>query len=121
MAHELDLIEEGIVRLAFIGDITDADVDAFLQGFLPFMEATTTDHPLGLLIDASRDGKMVPSARRNFTDLNKDPRLGYIAISNINRFNRVVATFIMKATGRNNIRFFDSEAAALAWLQSVKR
>ena len=121
MAQELDMIEDGIVRLAFIGDITDVEVDTFLKGFQTYLEAATLEQPLGLLVDASRDGKMAPSARRNFTELNKDPRLGHIGICNVSRFNRVVATFIMKATGRDNIRFFESQADALAWLKSVRK
>jgi hypothetical protein len=116
MAHELEMIKDGLVRLAFIGDIGEADVDAFIQDLQPYLNAVTEGNFLDLLVDSSRGGKMSSVARRKFTELNKSSRFGRIGICNINAFNRVFTTFLMKATGRQNMGFFDSEEEALAWL-----
>ena len=116
MAHEFEMIQDGLVRLAFIGDINEADVEAFIQDMQPHLDAVTAGGFLNMLIDASRDGKLSSGARRAFTELNKDPRIRRVGICHISPFNRVFATFLMKATGRQNIGFFDSEAEALVWL-----
>jgi len=116
MTHELAMIQDGLVRLAFIGDISEADVEAFIQDLQPHLDAVTAGNALHMLVDASRDGKMSSAARRTFTELNKDPRFGRIGICHINPFNRVFATFLMKATGRQNIGFFDSEGEAMKWI-----
>jgi hypothetical protein len=71
---------------------------------------------LDVLVNSSRSGKMSSAARRAFTKLNQSPRFERIGIYNVNPFNRVFTTFLMKATGRQNIGFFDSEEEALVWL-----
>ena len=115
MAHELAMGDDGILRMAFIGDVDEAAITAWISDMQPFLE-TAEKGKLKMLVDASRDGKMSSTARRTFTEVNRDPRLDKIAIVKISRFNRVMATFIMTATGRHNIRFFDEEAEALVWL-----
>ena len=119
MTHELEQREDGIVRLAFIGDMDKAAMTDYIKDFRPYLEATTKAEPMRLLVDASRDGKMSSAARHTFADLNRDVRLGRIAICHISRFGRVVATFAMKATGRANIRFFETEAEAVQWLNQA--
>lgn len=121
MSYELDKIQDNIIRLAFIGDINESDVEALIKDFRPYLEATPPGKSIGLLIDASRDGRMSPSARRNFTKLNHDSRLGGVGICNVGRLNRVMATFVMKATGRDNIHFFDTQAEAIVWLEELNR
>ena len=47
-----------------------------------------------------------------------EPRYGKVAIVNASRFTRVAATFMMKATSRDDsVRFFDNETEALGWLR----
>jgi hypothetical protein len=113
MTHEREKIQDDLVRLAFIGDIDEADVEVLIQDLQPHLDGVAASNALHMLVDASRDGKMSSAARRTFTDLNKDARFGRVGICQISRVNKVIATFIMKATGRQNIRFFDTEEEAL--------
>ncbi len=117
MAHKLYMDDDGILRMGFIGDVDLEAVTAWHKDVMPFIEAVDEETGLDLLIDASREGKMSRVARRTFTKVNDDQRLKKIAVVNINRFNRVMAIFIMKATGRNNICFFDTDEEALVWLK----
>jgi hypothetical protein len=84
----------------------------------PYLESATETEPLLLLSDVSRLGKVSVKARSALAGLSGDPRLGKNAILGSSRYQRVLATFIDKAVGRDNIRFFDTEAEALAWLKS---
>lgn len=104
MRYELTKGQDGILRVAFIGDIDQETAETYRKDGLNFLDATKGDK-LHKLVDARREGKFSGGARRTVTQLNADPRLDKSAVCNINRFNRVMATFIMKATGRNNIRF----------------
>jgi hypothetical protein len=117
MAHELSMGDDGILRLALIGDQDEESMKAFLKDFMPFLEATTEREPLRLLADSSRDGKYTAGARKSYLDLNRDPRVGKAAIVGANRYIRVLAGFVLKASRRDNIRFSDTEKEALAWLK----
>ncbi len=118
MAHEIDMRDDGILWLAQIGDVDKEDMDAFLEDLTPFLEAATEAQPLLILSDTNRTGKLSASARKLLAGLGRDPRLRKTAIVGSGRYTRVVAGFINKAAGRDNICFFDSEEEAIAWLKA---
>ena len=117
MTHELTMGEDGIIRLTFIGDVEKKDIEAYVEDLTPFLKAATEENPLRFLSFSGREGKFSSAARKTFAQINEDRRIGKVAILGGNRFNRVLTTIILKATGRNNIRFFGTEAEALAWLE----
>lgn len=120
MAHILTVGQNGILYSKFIGDIDQDVIKEFINNVSPHLEKATAENPLHFVADASEEGTWNLSARREFTELfDNEPRLGRVAIINANRFIRVVATFMMKATGRDGaVRFFENEEQALEWLQS---
>jgi hypothetical protein len=118
MTHELAMGDDGILRLAWIGDVDEADAQAFLKDYAPFVDAATTADPVLLLYKADQTGKVSSAVRKTFGQLNKDPRLGKMAIVGASRVTQVLATFVLKSSGRNNIRFFSSEADGLVWLKA---
>ncbi len=119
MTHRFQVIEDGMLRSAFIGDVDEEAIAEFNQRLTPFLKTATPAKPIHFLVDASQEGRFSGGARRAFTQMfADDPRLGKVAIINAARFTRVMATFIMKATGRHDaVRFFDNEAEALVWLK----
>lgn len=120
MAHTLTVGDNGILYSKFIGDVDQEAIQEFINSITPHLEHATADNPLQFVADASEEGTWNLSARREFTQLfDNEPRLGRVAITNANRFIRVVATFMMKATGRDGaVRFFENDEQALEWLQS---
>ena len=118
MAHELQMGDDGILRVSYIGDMDEEDVEAYIRDLAPFREAATEERPLVFLIDTSRLGKASSAARKTFAELAKEPRIGRSALIGARRYVRVMAGFLAKATGRENYRFFDSEKEALAWLKN---
>jgi ABC-type transporter Mla MlaB component len=119
MPYELSMGDDGILRLAFIGDIDAEDVLAYVEEYTPFSEAAIETGPLRILVDASQVGKVSSSARKALVEVYRAPgtEMMTTAIVGANRYIRVLAGFIMKALGRKGLRFFDSEEAALAWLR----
>ena len=117
MAHEFEIRDDGIVRLAPIGDQDKEDMEIFRKKMEPFLEATTEAEPMHLLVDSSRSGKTSSAGRKIYAKVNRDPRVGKTAVVRAKRYNRLVGSIILKATGRDNIRFFESEEEALAWLK----
>jgi hypothetical protein len=119
MAHEISMGDDGVLRMDLIGDMDREGMEAYINDLAPFLEAATEAEPLLILTDSSRSGKLSSGARKLSVETNRDPRMGKTAvIGESRRYFRVMASFILKATGRDNIRFFDSEEEALTWLKS---
>jgi hypothetical protein len=119
MAHEIRMRDDGILWVALIGYyVDDVDIDAFIEELTPFLESATEMQPLLILSDTSRASKLSASARKHLASLGRDPRFRKTAILGTGRYIRVVAGFINKAAGRDNIRFFDSEQEAVDWLKA---
>ena len=95
-------------------------MEGFLEAYQPFIEASTEEHPLLILCEVSGGGKLSPQARKILASLGRDPRLGKNAILGVGRYQRVMASFINRAAGRDNIRFFESEEKALDWLNESR-
>ena len=114
MTHSMTMSENNILHAAILGEITEEVASAMLQDAKEFLDEAT--EPVSVLVDTRKAGKISSSARRIFADLGRDPRGRKIAVLGLDRYQRVMASFINRATGRDNIRFFDSEEQALVWL-----
>jgi hypothetical protein len=119
MAHKLSMGDDGILRMKFSGDFGKEEAEAFLEDFMPFLEAATGTEPMHFIADVSQVGKTSAAARKVFSDLFRepDPRRGKMALVGASRYVRVVAGFLMRAAGETGWRFFDTEEEALAWLK----
>ena len=119
MPYNMAMRDDGVLRIIFDGALERDEVETFVGDFTKYLEAATPEAPLLTLTTANQTGaKFPPPVRKAFADLNFDPRLGKSATIGVDRYTRVLVGFVLKATGRDNIRFFDSEEQALAWLRS---
>lgn len=117
MAQQINLIAENIVKIAFIGDVTDEDAEQNSDQIDQIMVNLPAAEPLHFLVDATRMGKISTKARHEFTERNKNPKVGNTAIYGLNRSLKVLGVFITKASKRDNIHFVNNETEGLAWLQ----
>ncbi len=120
MTHNLVVIADNVLRSTFVGDVNEKVVTTeFAKNIAPYLEKATPDTPLHFLVEAGQEGKFSGAARRMFTSIFKDdPRLGKVAIINVSRSTRVMATFLIKATERiDTVKFFEVEEEALVWLK----
>lgn len=121
MATRLTMPADGILRATFEGDLGRAETEVFKREYSAFLQAATPSHPVNMIADVARMGKLSAAARKYLTEINHDRRTGLIAILKPSRPARVLSQFINKATGRANIQFFDSEEDALAWIREHTR
>lgn len=121
MANEVVMGKDGFLRITLSGDLDRGNIEMLRQDYSPFLEASTPEIPLNNVLFAHNAGKMSSAARRYFTDLNLDPKYGFLAIVNPPRRVRVLAKFILKATGRKNIAFFEDEKKAIEWLKEKSK
>lgn len=118
MAYDLHMRDDGILRIVMDENLVD-ELDAFRRDLMAYLETATPEKPLRTLSSSRTPGsKLPPAVRKAFADLNRDPRLGKSATLGVDRYTRVLAGFVLRATGRRNIQFFDTEEEALTWLKA---
>jgi hypothetical protein len=118
MAHTIQMGNDGILRVTLSGDLERGMIESLRRDYSPFVMAATPQSPLRTIFFMSELGKLSSSARKYFTELSADPRVGMIAFIQPSRRAKVLGKFIYKATGRNNIMFFETETQAIDWLKS---
>ncbi len=121
MSHaNMRMGNDHILRVTFVGDTGERGAKAFVKAIGPFLDATTEAEPLDTILDATRAGKLSTKARNIIFRLNRDARVGKVAVIGTRRYLRVLGSFILKASRRDNIGFFDTEEQAIAWLKASK-
>ncbi|MFK7801728.1 MAG: STAS/SEC14 domain-containing protein [Anaerolineae bacterium] len=121
MGYQIQQISDHIVALDLIGDFSAEDATNHVLEMDPILERICKDgEKVHFLVRTVELGKISLEGRRSFGERNGDARVGSTAVVGVNRFLKVVAQFIMVASGKQNIRFFDAadEASALGWLNS---
>jgi hypothetical protein len=120
MALEVNMGDDGILRIKISGDMDRFAVEHLQREIVPFMDAATQENRLNNIIFPENLGRISYAARRFFTDLNHNPRYGMVAIVNPPRAVRVLGRFILKATQRDNLDFFENEEQAISWIKSER-
>lgn len=118
MPYEFYMRDDGILALAFLGDQNIEDLQTFRSKFQPMLDAVSEDKPLLVLVDGTQAGRFTAAARKSFLELNRDARIGAAAIWGASRYTRVMADFVLRATNRKNIAFFDTKQQAIDWLHA---
>jgi len=121
MGYKVQQISENIISLDLIGDFSAEDATNHVLEMDPILERlSASGNQVHFLVSTAELGKISLEGRRSFGERNGDPRLGSTAVVGVNRFLKIVAQFVMVASGKQNIRFFDAadEVSALNWLKS---
>ena len=120
MQYEMHKRDDGILCVSLIGDVDEESMMGLIEDYQPFIEAATEEQPLLVLWEISQAGKLSAKARKTLAGLGHDPRLGKSAIVGMGRYQRVMTGFISRATGWDDMGFFESEEKALDWLNATR-
>ena len=116
MTHEIYDFTDNILTFGFTGTINQEAIELFAEATIPYFEQGTKEKPIHFLVDTESDDGMSLYARRWFTQLNKDERLDKVALVGGSSRTKVIASFILRATGRNNLRFFPTFEEGRQWI-----
>lgn len=121
MAFKLSNIADNIMMLKIIGDFDADDALIYADHLEEFLErAASVGRKLHIYVDTSEMGKISVEIRRVTSETNKDKRAGQVVTDGVTRVVRIMARFLMVASGRNNIHFFDTRKEAIDWLKSLE-
>lgn len=121
MTHTIRMGNDGILRVSLIGDVSKSDFEAYQRDLTAFLDASTPENPLNTILDASQTAKLSSASRQGITQINKDPRIGQMAVLGASRPTRVFINFLLKATQRDNVDFFESDDNAVDWIKESKK
>ncbi|MBP6471053.1 MAG: STAS/SEC14 domain-containing protein [Chloroflexi bacterium] len=118
MAHLFEMQDNGILHITVSGDFNEDDLDDYLTQLRSYIDPLAEDDRLLSFLDASTVGHVSPQVRRAVGDFVKDPRFGNTAVYGTNRFVKVLIDFVLRASGRDHVRYFTNRDEALIWLEN---
>jgi len=72
---------------------------------------------VNVLIDLNKTGKPSPEARKMGQEAFEDEKIGKVALFGLHPVARVIASFVMGVTKKEDMRFFRTKEEALAWIK----
>lgn len=85
MTHKINMGDDGIVRIEFFDAIDEISIEFFLNDVYPFLNASSPEYPLNLIIDFSEANYTTSKSRKLLLNFLNDNRIGKIFINNANK------------------------------------
>ncbi len=114
--NRLYLGEDDILYETVVGVVDAKIAIAFKEASLK-LRSKAEGRVINTFIDLSRAGKPTPEARRIAQQRLEDEAIGKVAMFGMHPATRVIASFVMGVTRKEDMRFFKSKEEALAWLK----
>lgn len=103
------------IYVTIVGEVDDNTATKYRDAGSKFINMIVDT--VNVLVDITKAGKLSPEARKVFRELTENEKTGKVAIFGLHPVARVIASFFMGATKKQDIRFFNSKEEALAWLK----
>lgn len=107
--------EDNIIYSTIVGDIDAEMAIAFDEATLKLMNMV--EGKVNVFTDDNKAGTPLSEARKIMQEFIMHEKYGKLAIFGLHPVARVLASFIMGVTKKEDVRFFNSKEDALAWLK----
>ena len=106
---------DNILNAIIAGEWNENTAIAVREAALKFINMV--DGKVDFLVDLDKAGKQSPETRKGARKLIEHEKIGKVAIFGLHPVARVLASFIMGVTKKEDMRFFKTKEEALAWLK----
>ncbi len=113
--NRMYLGEDNIVRITAVGEFDEATINMMYDAVLKFINMV--EEKVKIIIDLNKAGKISTGARKNAAKFADNEKIGKLAFLGLHPVARVIASFFMGISRKKDMRFFRTEAEALAWLK----
>lgn len=113
--NRLYLGEDNIIYETLVGEVDERMVIAMNDATNKLTD--TVKGKVNVLVDLSRTGKSTPGARKQARERLEVEGIGKVALFGLHPVARVLASFFMGVTRKEDMRFFKTREEALAWLK----
>jgi UDP-N-acetylmuramyl pentapeptide synthase len=107
--------KEEVLREKPCGDIDEAYAKSMSEEL--FKQANTKPGNVLVLTDMSDGGSATSAARKIFAEELKNKKYSKHAFFGLTTFTRILVSFIVRASGVQNVGYFPTEQEALKWLK----
>lgn len=118
-SYFVDVLPDGIVRLGTVGALDEAGARAYMADAQAALHKVP--EPVRILGDARRAGNHSAAAKRILRSQISETPPGYMAVVGAPLPKRLFVWLLARNTLLKDVRFFDDEASALAWLRAAGR
>ena len=108
-------LDVDLLYVNLVGEMDDKTAVAMKEAY--FKLNNLVDGKLDTFIDLNKAGKQSVGARKTWKELSENENSGKLAITGVSPVARVIASFVMGVTKKEDMRFFKSKDEALAWLK----
>ncbi len=108
-------LDVDLLYVNLVGEMDDKTVVAMKEAY--FKLNSMVNGKLDTLIDLNKAGKQSVGARKTWKELSENENSGKLAITGVSPVARVIASFVMGVTKKEDMRFFKSKDEALVWLK----
>ena len=113
--NRLYLGEDNTLYISDVGKIDEKI--AILCKNAAFKLSSMVEGKVNVFIDINQSGKQSSETRKVWKEFSEHEKFGKIALFGMHPVARVIASFVMGATKKKNMRFFKTKEEALAWLK----
>ena len=108
-------LDNGLLCINLVGEMDDKTVVAMKEAY--FKLNNMVDGKIDALIDLNKAGQQSAGARKTWNELSEGENSGKLALFGMHPVARVMASFVMGVTKKEDMRFFKTKEDALAWLK----
>jgi len=113
--NRMYLDEDDILHVIGSGDVEAKTADIIKQTADEFLEMV--EGKMRMIIDMNKSGKPSAEIRKAYNELGQNEKIGKVALHGMHPVAQVIASFFMRLSMKQNIKFFKTEEEALAWLK----
>ncbi len=115
--NKTSLIDNNIIYVIAKGEQTDELAEK--QSEINHVLAKLAGGKINYLVNLNDCGKNSPKARNVWTELSDEEITNKVAIFGMHPVAKVLASFVLKVTKKNNQKFFSTKQEAMRWLKEL--
>ena len=113
--NKFSIIHDNIIYVIAVGEQTTEFAKA--QAEICMKMSGLIKGKVNFMIDLNKSGKNSPGARKTWKTLTEHDNTGKVATFGLHPVAKVIASFVMRVSGGNKMRFFSTKEEAIAWLK----
>ncbi|WP_321289707.1 STAS/SEC14 domain-containing protein [uncultured Sunxiuqinia sp.] len=113
--NKFSIIHDNIIYVIAVGEQTTEFAKA--QAEICMKMSGLIKGKVNFLIDLNKSGKNTPGARKTWKILTEHDNTEKVATFGLHPVAKVIASFVIRASSGNKMRFFSTKEEAIAWLK----
>jgi hypothetical protein len=113
--NKISIPEPNILFIESIGNQTDEVAKVYYDFYLKL--TNNIEGKMHVVVDINNSKKSSTQARRTWKALSELEQTGKVALFGLHPVAKVLATFVMRITNKNDISFFKTKEEAFAWVK----